>query len=188
MAIFTVLPTTGVTNNISQVTVNLVNPFTSALVVTQVTSTVVSHGIPLGKIATAINFSAAGKTNTTSPTLNLDLNFDPPSLFTLTRVLAVEMGLDPTQLDGIVKLGGYLYVPSTNADAPPVKRDIMPRDNVRRANIYTYVSRHFRHCYLIFNFTTEGSTCRISLMLLSRPCVPTLNFNLSSISGSTRRL
>lgn len=122
-------------------TVDLVNPFTSALDITQVTSSVTSHSINLGTITTATNFTAAGKMSSTSPTLDLSLNFDPPSLFTLTRVLDVDAGEDTTQLDGIVALGGYKYVSATNADAPPTnRREVIPRDNTKR-NIYTYVSR-----------------------------------------------
>ncbi|KAF7983257.1 hypothetical protein HWV62_22882 [Athelia sp. TMB] len=131
-----VLPTTGVTNNISQVTVNLVNPFTAGLDITKITSSVTSHGIALGTIATSTNFTSVGKSTTTSPTLDLNLNFDPAALFTLTRVLAVEAGESTAQLDGIVQLGGYQYVASTNADAPPSKREAEPRDLSKR-NIYT---------------------------------------------------
>lgn len=131
---------------------SLVNPFTSSLVISQVTSIVTSHGIFLGKIGGPTNFSAAGKSTTKSPTLGLDLNFDPPSLFTLTRILAVDMGLDPTQLDGIVKLGGYSYVTATTADAPPTRRDVIPRDNIKRSNIYTYVSHRPLFYNLIFTF------------------------------------
>lgn len=57
------------------------------------------------------------------------MDFDPPTLFTLTRVLAVQAGLDPAPLDGIVALGGYSYVTATNADSTPVNR---------RSNVYTY--------------------------------------------------
>jgi hypothetical protein len=113
------------------------NPFTSPLDITQVTSTVTSHGIALGNIATTTNFSAAGKTNTVSPTLDLNLNFDPAALFTLTRVLAVDAGEDPTPLDGIVQVGGIEYISATTADAPPTKREVIPRDNAKRANIFT---------------------------------------------------
>ncbi|KAG2752775.1 hypothetical protein P692DRAFT_20871091 [Suillus brevipes Sb2] len=65
---------------------------------------VTSHGLYLGSINTTMNFNSAGKSTTKSPVL---MNYDPPTLFTLTRVLAVQAGLDPTQLDGIVALGGY---------------------------------------------------------------------------------
>ncbi|KAF8135624.1 hypothetical protein EV363DRAFT_1429344 [Boletus edulis] len=123
-----ILPTTFHQNNISQVTVNLANPFTAGLEITQITSSVTSHGLALGTIDTATNFSAAGKSTTTSPPLNLNMNFDPPTLFTLTRVLAVQAGLDPAPLDGIVALGGYSYVTATNADSTPISR---------RSNIYT---------------------------------------------------
>lgn len=108
---------------------DLVNPFTAGFEITQITSSVTSHGLALGTIQTTTNFSAAGNSTTTSPLLDLNMNFDPPMLFTLTRVLAVQAGLDPAPLDGIVALGGYSYVPSTNADSTPVSR---------RSNIYTY--------------------------------------------------
>lgn len=124
-----VLSTTFHQNNISQVTVDLVNPFTAGFEITQVTSSVTSHGLALGTIQTATNFSAAGKSTTTSPPLDLSMNFDPPTLFTLTRVLAVQAGLDPAPLDGIVELGGYSYVTATDADSAPISR---------RSNIYTY--------------------------------------------------
>jgi hypothetical protein len=81
-----------------------------------------------------------------SPPLALNLNFDPVALFSLTRVLAVDAGEDTAQLDGIVTLGGYTYIPATTADAPPKKRDVAPRDKTKRDNIYTYVF----HCLLVF--------------------------------------
>ena len=124
-----VLPTTFYQNNISQVTVDLVNPLTAGFEITQITSSVTSHGLALGTIETATNFSAAGKSTTTSPPLDLNMNSDPATLFTLTRVLAVQAGLDTTPLDGIVALGGYSYVTITDADSTPVSR---------RNNIYTY--------------------------------------------------
>ncbi|KAF9245017.1 hypothetical protein BU15DRAFT_85819 [Melanogaster broomeanus] len=102
-------------NNISQVTVNLVNPFTASLDITKISSSVTSHGLLESQ-------------QPPLPSLDLNMNFDPPTLFTLTRVLAVQAGLDPTPLDGIVQLGGYSYVTTTDADSTPVNR---------RSNIYT---------------------------------------------------
>ncbi|KAA1471743.1 hypothetical protein DENSPDRAFT_133322 [Dentipellis sp. KUC8613] len=123
-----VLPTTGYENNISHVSVNLVNPFTADLDITDVQSTVSYRGIRLGNIQTATNFSSKGKGSTDSPALNLDLNMDPPSLFTVTRLLAVEAGLGTDQLDGIVQIGGYQYVDAdSNTNAAASRRD----------NIYT---------------------------------------------------
>ena len=81
-------------------------------------------------MSTVSNFSAPGKQTTVSPPLNLDMNYDPPTLFTLTRVLAVDAGLDVTPLDGIVALGGYQYVASTGADSGPLSK----------RNMYTYVN------------------------------------------------
>jgi len=56
------------------------------------------------------------------------MNFDPSALFTVTRALAVEAGLDVAPLDGIVQLGGIQYL-SITGNTPSVQR---------RANIFTY--------------------------------------------------
>jgi len=45
-----------------------------------------------------------------------NLNLYPPDIFSLLRALAVSAGLPTEQIDGIVALGGYQYVP-TAADA-----------------------------------------------------------------------
>ena len=79
------------------------------------------------------DFSAAHNATTTSQELHLNLNMDPATLFTLTRALAVEAGLETVQLDGIVALGGYKYLfttdnsSSSSSDGSKDKRD----------NIYT---------------------------------------------------
>ena len=112
-----VLPTTGRANNISHVTVDLVNPFTAALRITQISSTVSYEGITLGTINTTTGFSAPGKSTTTSPTLDLDMNLDPAALFTITRSLAVKAGLDVAPLDAIVQLGGIQYLSPTNTSS-----------------------------------------------------------------------
>ncbi|KAG6813669.1 hypothetical protein H0H92_008517 [Tricholoma furcatifolium] len=125
-ASLTMLSTTGVTNNISHVTVSLVNPFSAALDITKISSTVTSFGIPLGTINADVNFTSAPNSTTESPTLNLDMNFDPAALFTVTRALAVEAGLDVAPLDAIVQLGGIQYLTITG-DAPT---------SSRRANIF----------------------------------------------------
>ncbi|KAJ3868577.1 hypothetical protein EV359DRAFT_77557 [Lentinula novae-zelandiae] len=127
-----VLSTTGLTNNISDVTVSLANPFTAALDVTRIQSIVSAFGITLGTIQTSTNFSSAGKSNTTSPTLPLNMNLDPSALFTVTRALAVDAGEDVAPLDGIVLLGGYEYLMttgpavSTESDASLYKNFTLP--------------------------------------------------------------
>ncbi|KAF8828949.1 hypothetical protein HHX47_DHR3000558 [Lentinula edodes] len=127
-----VLSTTGLTNNISDVTVSLANPFTAALDVTGIQSIVSAFGITLGTIQTSTNFSSAGKSNTTSPTLPLNMNLDPSALFTVTRALAVDAGEDVAPLDGIVSLGGYEYLMttgpavSTESDASLYKNFALP--------------------------------------------------------------
>ncbi|KAF8070285.1 hypothetical protein FPV67DRAFT_1755106 [Lyophyllum atratum] len=122
-----VLSTTGRDNNISHVTVSLVNPFSAPLQITKISSTVKSFGIPLGTIETVTDFKSAPKSTTKSPVLDLNMNFDPAALFTVTRALAVEAGLDVDPLDGIVALGGIKYL-SITGDPPKLKR---------RANIFT---------------------------------------------------
>jgi hypothetical protein len=90
----------------------------------------------LGTINTTTDFVSAPKLTTQSPTLDLNMNFDPSALFTVTRALAVEAGLDVAPLDGIVQLGGIKYLSTTNT--PPSVQ--------RRANIFTYVgSPAFEH-------------------------------------------
>jgi len=67
MVISPVLETTGHGSNIAHVTVDLSNPFTSGLTVTAIRATVKSYGITLGTIDTKVEFDAAGKSTTTSP-------------------------------------------------------------------------------------------------------------------------
>ncbi|OBZ73242.1 hypothetical protein A0H81_06855 [Grifola frondosa] len=122
-----VLDTTGHENNTAHVTVSLENPFTAGLQITQINSTVSFRGITLGTIQTPTNFTSMGKSVSSSPTLDLDMNMDPQSLFTVTRVLAQEAGLDTQQLDGIVQLGGYHYLNTDGSGSSLSQRD----------NIYT---------------------------------------------------
>ncbi|KAH9934026.1 uncharacterized protein BXZ73DRAFT_100865 [Epithele typhae] len=104
-----VLSTTA-ENNISHTTVSLANPFTAALEITHISSNITFQGISLGTIDDAVSFSSAGKSTTTSPALNLNLNMDPQSLFTVTKLLAEQAGEDTAPLDQIVALGGYHYL------------------------------------------------------------------------------
>lgn len=125
-----VLTTTGHENNTAHVTVNLNNPFSAGLTITKISSSVASHGLSLGTINQSLTFVADSKKTTSSPQLDFDMNLDPASIFTLTRALAVDAGLDTAQLDGIVQLGGIQYLTATSADNPPQ----------RRANIFTCVA------------------------------------------------
>ena len=129
-----VLTTTGHGNNLTHVTVDLVNTFTAGLEITQIRSTVSAHGIQLGTIDTITNFTSAGNSTTTSPNLALDLNMDPQSLFTVTHSLAKQAGLDTAQLDGIVALGDYHYLDGSDTGS----------SNNRRDNIYTCVPSYER--------------------------------------------
>jgi len=119
-----------------------VNPFTAGFLVTGIRSNISTQGIPLGTIEASSNFSSAGKSTTTSPNLDVDLNLDPAALFTVTRLCAVAAGLSTEQLDGIVELGGYTYLQTTDGDSANTSTK-------KRDNIYTYVisslSRQFYH-------------------------------------------
>lgn len=44
--------------------------------------------------------------------ISSNLNLYPPDIFSLLRALAVDAGLPTEQIDGIVALGGYQYVPT----------------------------------------------------------------------------
>ncbi|KAI0821788.1 hypothetical protein BC628DRAFT_1341231 [Trametes gibbosa] len=116
-ATLVVLPTTGRENNTAHATVSLVNPFTAGLDITHVASNVSFRGIHLGTIETPTNFTSPGKEMSSSPTLDFDLNMDPPSLFTVTRLLAEQAGLTTAQLDAIVALGGYRYLETNESHA-----------------------------------------------------------------------
>ena len=49
---------------------------------------------------------------------------DPEALFTVTRILAEDAGLNTAQLDAIVQLGGYRYLNNVGArDVGVEKRD-----------------------------------------------------------------
>lgn len=121
-----VLSTTGRQDNMTHVTVNVANPFTAPLDITNIKSTVKSFGLTLGTIDTSTNFSSTPKSTTQSPVLGLNLNFDPATLFTLTRALAVEAGLDVAPLDGIVQIGGIHYLPISGGYVATSQ----PRDNI----------------------------------------------------------
>jgi hypothetical protein len=66
-----------------------------------------------------------------SPVLGLDMDFDPSALFTLTRALAVEAGLDVAPLDEIVRIGGIQYLNGSQGVPAPGRQ--------RRGNIFTFV-------------------------------------------------
>ncbi|KDQ27871.1 hypothetical protein PLEOSDRAFT_1112748 [Pleurotus ostreatus PC15] len=165
-----VLPTTGRANNISHVRVNLDNPFSTALKITKITSAVTVQGINLGNIETDTDFSSDPKSKTTSPDLDFNLNFDPNSLFTVTRLLAVDAGLDTTPLDGIVDVGGYTYLFTTGN--PPRKQ--------QRANIFTgfnlpeFVQTAFKELKSDVELTTDVTMGDYKTTLkYTQPGVPT---------------
>jgi hypothetical protein len=147
-ASLTVLTTTGATNNIAHAKVKLANPFSADLQITSIQSNVSAHGIYLGSIKSTTKFTSASKSTIDSPDLDLDMNIDPSSIFSLLRALAVEGGLSTDQIDGIMQLGGISRVQTTK---------------IKRANIFTgfdlpsFVDAAFKH--LVSDVTlTAGAT------------------------------
>lgn len=144
-----ILNTTGRTDNISHVSVQLVNPFSTPLRITKIQSSVAAFGIPLGSIDTSksssnFSFSAPSKSTTSSPILDLDMNFQPSVLFTLTRLLAVQAGLDPAPIDGIVEIGGIQYLPGLGPSRRETTEMLKKRDNVfTDFNLPSYVEKAF---------------------------------------------
>ncbi|KAL8277420.1 hypothetical protein RQP46_010142 [Phenoliferia psychrophenolica] len=155
----TVLTTTGVTDNIASSTVSLQNPFTAALRITNINSTIThASGLYVGSIMTATDFTAPGKEAYST------LNLYPPSIFTLARVLAVDAGLSTEQLDGIVELGGYSYLATVSTTSKrsliecstsDCERDALTSGRrLARRNIYTgfnlpsYILSAFANLYI----------------------------------------
>lgn len=124
------LKTTGHANDIAHTVVSLANPFTSDLVITKVQSNVTFHDITLGTIDMPVTFASKSKSTTDSPDLNLAMNMDPAALFTVTRILAGDAGLDTAQIDAIVQLGGYTYVVDVNGNGDGKREEVQKRDNL----------------------------------------------------------
>lgn len=124
------LKTTGHANDIAHTIVSLANPFTSDLVITKVQSNVTFHDITLGTIDMPVTFASKSKSTTDSPDLNLAMNMDPAALFTVTRILAGDAGLDTAQIDAIVQLGGYKYVVDVNGNGDGKREEVQKRDNL----------------------------------------------------------
>ncbi|RPD52194.1 hypothetical protein L227DRAFT_623401, partial [Lentinus tigrinus ALCF2SS1-6] len=124
--------------------VSLANPFTSDLVITKVASNVTFHGITLGTIdMPSVTFASKGNASTDSPDLDLELNMDPEALFSVTRVLAEEAGLDTDQLDAIVALGGYKYLNGVGGSKGK-REDVTKRDNLFTGfDLPSYVDKAF---------------------------------------------
>ncbi|KAF7321550.1 hypothetical protein MKEN_00676000 [Mycena kentingensis (nom. inval.)] len=138
-----ILSSTGRSSNVSHVTVTISNPFTTDLEITGITSTVSAFGLTLGTINSDTKFSNKGKSSTTSPALDLDMNFDPATLFSLTRRLALEAGLNTDPLDQIVQLGDIQYLPQAATSSSPIKRHFA-RDNIFTGfDLPSYVQKAF---------------------------------------------
>ncbi|KAJ7072466.1 hypothetical protein C8F01DRAFT_1299136 [Mycena amicta] len=122
-----ILSSTGRTNNISHVTVSLTNPFTTGLEITGISSTCL----------------CVWRRPNHRP-LELDMNFDPSTLFSLTRRLALEAGLSVEPLDQVVQLGGIQYLPAAATSSSPIKRHFT-RDNVFTGfNLPSFVQTAFK--------------------------------------------
>ncbi|GJJ06156.1 hypothetical protein Clacol_000345 [Clathrus columnatus] len=153
-----VLPSTGHANDIANVKVDLANPFSGDLTITNINSTVTSHGLMLGTIGTATNFNAQGNSTTTSPTLPLVMNLNPPDIFGLLRALATEAGESTQQLDGILQVGGITPAATTNEDSPSQKRELQERDNIFTGfDLPTFVDKAFQGLKTDINLQTQLS-------------------------------
>ncbi|KAJ7209536.1 hypothetical protein GGX14DRAFT_451849 [Mycena pura] len=140
-----ILPTTGRSNNISHVSVALSNPFTTALKITSLSSTVSAFGVILGEINSEIEFINPGKATTKSPALDLDMNFDPSVLLSVTRRLGLEAGLDVTPLDVIVQLGDIQYLPAAGTSSSPINRRARRDTNIFTGfNLPNFVNTAFK--------------------------------------------
>lgn len=170
---------TGHSSNISHVTVDLVNPFTAGLKITEVQSSVKSHGINLGGINQTVTFDATGHETTTSPNLSFDLNLNPPDIFSVTRKLTTLAGLRTEQLDGIVALGGYQYVATTDDDNAPRPPNLSVNDSGNMAqskrdkNMYTgfdlpdFIDKAFKQLRADIELTSLvsiGNECSIAMI------------------------
>lgn len=137
-AALTILDTTGITNNISHVSVVLANPFTAALGVTSIESTVTSHGLTLGTITSSEAFTSDGRSTTTSPELDLNMNLEPSVIFSLLRALAADQGMETDQIDGIMQIGGIQPVQTYG------RRDVLATRNIyTNFNLPSYVDQAF---------------------------------------------
>ena len=122
-ASLTVLSTTGVHDSIAHVQVKMTNPFTADLQITSIKSNVSAHGINLGSIESTTKFTSQGKSTINSPDMDLAMNLDPSSIFSLLRALAVDGGMSTEQIDGIMELGGISRIQTTK--------------KFKRANVFT---------------------------------------------------
>lgn len=104
------MPTSGRVNNIVKTVVDLQNPFSSPLVITNIQANVTARGQYLGSITVDTTFNAAGNQANLSPELDFVLNLFPPTVFSLLRQLVQESGQDVLPLDGVVQLGQYTYL------------------------------------------------------------------------------
>lgn len=122
-ASLTILSTTGIQDNIAHVQVKMTNPFSADLQIASIQSNVSAHGINLGSIKSTTKFTSQAKSTTNSPDMDLAMNLDPSSIFSLLRALAVDGGLSTEQIDGITELGGISRVQTAK--------------KVKRANTFT---------------------------------------------------
>lgn len=122
----TVLNTTGTVDDIANSIVNLANPFTSGLTITHIAANASALGVFLANIDTGLQFTAAGKATSASPNVPLAVNLYPPDLFAIVRAFAIESGLDPVYIDGVINLGGYTLTATSGSQRR--KRDIGAAD------------------------------------------------------------
>ncbi|KAI8977823.1 hypothetical protein BD414DRAFT_466746 [Trametes punicea] len=175
-----VLPTTGHEDNIAHATVTLANPFTAGLVITNVASNVSYQGINLGTIQAATKFTSPGKATSSSPALDLDMNMDPQSLFTVTRLLAEQAGLETAQLDAIVALGGYHYLDTNGGSS---KRELFM--SAKRADNSSLFKGFDLPSYVDQAFTKLRSDVQLSAGVMIGDYATTLQYTQPDVETKT---
>ena len=174
-AALTILDTTGITNNISHVSVLLANPFTADLGVTSIQSTVTSHGLTLGTISSNDAFTSDGKATTASPELDLDMNLEPSVIFSLLRALAVDQGMETDQIDGIMQIGGIQPVQTYG------RRDVLATRNIyTNFNLPSYVDQAFRNL-------TSNVTLSAGVKIGTSAAFRLPEYELTVLQATTRR-
>ncbi|WFD34248.1 hypothetical protein MCUN1_001085 [Malassezia cuniculi] len=134
--------TTGITNDVAYSKVSVENPFTSDLQITHIRANITSHGLFIAQVDTDLDFTAKGKTTSTSDLLPLHLNLYPPDLFGLLRALAIQAGEEVERLDAMIALGGYT-LSGTTPQTRRKRSELMRRAMFDNFDLPSYVKKAF---------------------------------------------
>ncbi|KAL1921322.1 uncharacterized protein VTP21DRAFT_11038 [Calcarisporiella thermophila] len=115
----------------------MANPFTATLDLTKIVATIDAYGVPLGFIdveRSSNPLRAIGKSDSFLE-LPVRLNLDPSALIVLFRQSAKAKGLDLTQLDTLLELGG---IKVEDSNAIPISRRLARRNIFDGFNIVDF--------------------------------------------------